>query len=107
MIERSLSCATGGFPAIWHNEVGDITAEKLTEICSNVVVEQHLERLTGEFLALRTSISRYEGRHDISANGVWAGRFAKAFFDAQSLRKIYFCPSTKCVQEARKGKKRC
>ena len=70
-VKHCLSCLTGGFPAIRHNELRDITAEMLTEVCSNVEVEPHLERLAGEFLALRTSISDNEGRLDISANGVW------------------------------------
>ena len=72
-VKHCLSCLTGGFPAIRHNELRDITAEMLTEVCSNVEVEPHLERLAGEFLTLRTSISGDEGRLDISANGVWGG----------------------------------
>ena len=82
-VEHCLSCPTGGFPAIRHNEVKDITAEMLTEVCSNVDVEPHLERLSDELLALRISISSDEGRLDISANGVWGGRFEKAFFDVR------------------------
>ena len=59
--EHCLSCPSGGFSAIRHNEVRDITAEILTEICSNVEVEPQLENLFGELLALRTSISGDEG----------------------------------------------
>ena len=39
-------------------------------------------------LALRTSISGDEGRHDVSANGVWGDVFEKAFFD---VREFIFC----------------
>ena len=60
----------------------------LTEVCSNVEVEPHSELLSDELLALRTSISGDEERFDISANGVWAGRFEKAFFD---LRVFNLC----------------
>ena len=80
-VEHCLSCLTGGFPAVRHNEVRDITAEMLTEVCSNVEVKPHLERLSGELLALRKSVSGDEGRLDLSANGVWGGNFEKAFFD--------------------------
>ena len=83
LVEHCLSCPAGGFPAIWHKEVRDIRAEMLTEVCSNVEVEPHLERLSGELLALRTSISGDKGRVDIPANGVWGGRFEKAFFDVR------------------------
>ena len=78
-----MSCLTGGFPAIRHNEVRDITEEMLTEVCSDVEVEPHLERLSGELLALGTSISGDEGRLDTSANEVWGGSFEKAFFDVR------------------------
>ena len=61
----------------------DIRAEILTEVCSKIEVEPHLERLSGELLALRTSISDDKGRFDIPANGVWGGRFEKAFFDVR------------------------
>ena len=80
-VEHCLSCPTRGFTAIRHNEVRDKTAEILTEVCSNVEVEHHLERLSGEFLALRTSISGDEGRLNVSANGIWGGRFEEALFD--------------------------
>ena len=36
----------GGFPSIWHNELRDITAELLTEICCSVGVEPTLQPLT-------------------------------------------------------------
>jgi len=32
-IEHALTCKTGGFPAVRHNEVRDITATLLTEVC--------------------------------------------------------------------------
>ena len=82
-VERCLSYLTGGVPDIWHGEVRDITAEMLTVVCSNVVVGPHLERLSGELLALRTSFNFDEGRLDISANGVWRDRFERAFFDVR------------------------
>ena len=56
-VEHCLSFPTPGFPAIRHNEVRDITAERLTKVCSNVEVEPLLEHLFGKFLALRTSIT--------------------------------------------------
>ena len=60
-----------------------ITAEMLIEVCSNVGVEPNLERLSGELLSLRTSISGVEGLLDISANGVCGSRFEKTIFDVR------------------------
>ena len=81
--EHYWSCPTGSYPAIRHNEVTDITAETLSEVCSNTEVEPHLECLSGELLALRKSISGSEGRFGVSANVVWGRRFEKPFFDAR------------------------
>ncbi len=35
-IDHSLSCPKGGFPSIRHNEIRDLTANLLTEVCNNV-----------------------------------------------------------------------
>ena len=71
----------GGFPSIRHNEVRDVTASLLTEICHNVSVEPHLQPLSGELLSLRTANSTDNARLDIACDGFWGGRFERAFFD--------------------------
>ena len=76
-IEHTLSCAKGGFPSIRHNEIRDITASLLSEVCSNVEIEPHLQPLTGEQLTLQTANREPNARLDIAANGVWGGRFKK------------------------------
>ena len=45
-VEHALSCARGGFPSIRHNEIRDITASLLTEVCHDVSVEPHLQPST-------------------------------------------------------------
>ena len=46
-VEHALSCPTGGFPIIRHNEIRDITASLMTEVCHSVSVEPLLQPLTG------------------------------------------------------------
>ena len=41
-VEHALGCPCGGFPSIRHNELRDITAELLTEVCHSVGVEPTL-----------------------------------------------------------------
>ena len=41
-IEHALSCPKGGFPSIRHNEVRDLTATLLTDVCHDVKVEPDL-----------------------------------------------------------------
>ena len=54
-LEHALSCPTGGYTTIRHNEVRDLTASMLREVCHDVQVEHHLQPLTGETMAHRTA----------------------------------------------------
>ena len=45
---QSLSCPRGGFPSIRHNEIRDITATLMSEVCHNVKIEPGLQPVTGE-----------------------------------------------------------
>ncbi len=76
-----LSCPTGGFPTIQHNELRDLTASMLSEVCHNVSIKPQLQPLTGETLNLASANSTQEARLDITANGVWGSRFERSFFD--------------------------
>ncbi|XP_064389143.1 uncharacterized protein LOC135337174 [Halichondria panicea] len=80
-IEHVLSCPRGGFPSIRHNEIRDITADLLTEICHDVSVEPDLQPLTGETLAHRTANISNGARLDVSMKGFWGGRQEKTFLD--------------------------
>ena len=80
-IQHALSCHKGGFPTLRHNEVRDLTATLLTEVCHNVSVEPHLQPLTGEDLAGASAISTNGARLDVAADGFWGGRHERAFFD--------------------------
>ena len=54
-VEQTLGCPCGGFPSIRHNELRDITAELLTEVCHSVGVEPILQPLTGEQFSYRSA----------------------------------------------------
>ena len=69
-LDHVLSCPTGGFPIIRHNEVRDITASLLSEVCSNVSMEPCLQPLTGEQLHLRSANSDPNARLDVATNFV-------------------------------------
>ena len=47
-VDHALSCPKGGFLSIRHNEVRDLTADLLTEVCHDVEVEPHLQPLNTE-----------------------------------------------------------
>ena len=70
-----LSCARGGYPSIRHNEIRDLTAHLLTEVCHCVSTEPTLQPITGEVFNHATAITE-DGAH-----GFWGGRLEHAFFD--------------------------
>lgn len=82
-IEHALSCPKGGFPSIRHNEIRDLTADLLTEVCSDVCIEPDLQPVGGEVLSGSSSNTQDGARLDIAANGFWGGRFERTFFDVR------------------------
>ena len=69
-VEHALSCSKGGFPSIRHNEIRDLTANLLTEVCNDVCIKLGLQPIDGEGLTDQDG-----ARLDIAANGFWGGRF--------------------------------
>jgi len=49
-ISHAFSCPHGAFPAIRHNNIRDLTASLMSEVCHDVKVEPVLQPLTGEAL---------------------------------------------------------
>ena len=82
-IDHCISCPKGSFPSLRHNEVRDLTAQMMSEVCNNVSVEPHLQPLSGEALCFKTANSDSNARLDIAANGFWGGRFECSFFDVR------------------------
>ena len=94
-VNHAMICPKGGFPSIRHNEVRDLTADLLTEVCHDVEIEPKMQELTGEHLLLRTANTEDGARLDIKARVFWENRWQCAFFDirvfypnAQSNRSI-------------------
>ena len=54
-IEHVLSCLKSGFPSIRHNEVRDLTATLLTNVCHDVKVEPDLQPLNNEAFHHKTA----------------------------------------------------
>ncbi len=85
-IDHALSCPNGGFPSIRHNEIRDLTANLLTEVCSDVCIEPELQPLSGEVLKGKTAICDEGTRLDIAANGFWGGRYERTFLTVSLLQ---------------------
>ena len=45
-VDHAMVCSYGGFPIIHHNEVCDLTATLLTEVCHNVATKPSLQPIS-------------------------------------------------------------
>ena len=82
-MEHILSCPKGRFPSIRHNEIRDITATLLSEVCHDVAIEPHLQALRGEAFPHATANIQDGARLDIVASRFWGGRFERTYYDVQ------------------------
>ena len=109
-VEHALSCSCGGYPSIRHNELQDITATLLTEVSNNVGIEPVLQKLSGEHLTQKTSISSDDAHLDIVAENFWGHNRQKTYFDVRVFNP--FCatlskvPLPQCYRRAELEKKR-
>ena len=70
----------GWLPSIRHNEIRDLTATLLTEVCSQVAVEPELQLVSQQDYPASANIQ--DGAPlDIAMNGFWGGRSERCFVD--------------------------
>ena len=79
-VDHAMICRHGGLTFIRHNELRDLTASWLHEVCHDVAVEPPLQPLTGEAIVPASANRKDDARADIHARGFW-GRRQGAFFD--------------------------
>ena len=84
-LQHALSCQKGGFVPIRHNQVRNITATLLNEICNDVQMEPQLQSLSGEHFGAKTA--KKDARLDISARGFWCSG-QKALFDVRVFNPV-------------------
>ena len=79
-IQHSISCKKGGFVSIRHNDLRDLLARIVSEVCKDTEIEPKLLPLSAEELHGRTTNRLNEAKLDIRAQGFW-NRDQQAFFD--------------------------
>ncbi|KAL5467485.1 hypothetical protein EMCRGX_G031714 [Ephydatia muelleri] len=77
-----------GYPTLRHNEIRNLTANLLSEVCHNVTIEPTLQPVTRETFKLASTITDIGARSDIAADGFWGGHFEKTFFDIRVLNPL-------------------
>ena len=71
-----------------HNEIRDITANLMTEVCHDVQIEPCLQPLTGESLVGASSNTSDGARLDIAVNGFWGGCFERTYRDVRVFNPL-------------------
>ena len=107
---HGLNCQRGGFVIIRHNEVRDLTAELLSEVCKDVSIEPTLTPLSGESFRSTNASMENDSRCDVAARGFWV-RGNKAFLDvrvfnpmAKSYSKQALSTTYNSLEKAKKDK---
>ena len=80
-VDHALVCMLGGYTHMRHNEVRNIEADLLKEVCRDVQLEPALIPLSGQHFG-RSANHQDMARLDVSARGFW-GPMEKAFFDVR------------------------
>ena len=91
-----------------HNEIRDLTASLLGEVCGDVQIEPTLIPLSGEAQLGKSANTSSEDRMDVSARGFWGDRFVRTMFECSDFPpKCPLCAHSSSQQpvcEAREGK---
>ena len=107
-VDHAMICPYGSFPIIRHNEVCDLTATLLTEVCHNVATEPSLQPISAETFPNATANTADDARLDVKARGFWC-RGQDTYFDvrvfypnASSYRSLSLSSPYKRHEDAKK-----
>ena len=92
-IDHALICKKGGFVSLRHNQIRDLEAHWLSEVCKGVETEPQLIPLIGETFEHKSTNTAPEARLDIFARGFWSS-LDSTFFDVRVLH--HGCKSNDC-----------
>ena len=66
-----------------HNEIRDLTASLLTEVCHDVSIEPGLQTITDEIFHGSSTNTQNGARLDVAMSGFWGSRYEKSFCDVK------------------------
>ena len=78
-----------------HNEIRDMLANMMDDVCHDVQIESKFQSLDGEIFSSNSTTTDDDAQLDIKANGLWSCRFSGLFFDAKVFNHhAKSCPKT-------------
>jgi hypothetical protein len=82
-VEHALSCPKGAFPTCRHNELRDITATVLSEVCPDVCIEPILQPVDGFVPRYASANTEDNARVDVRVKGFWGSDHQSTFLDVK------------------------
>ena len=92
--DHAMICRRGGYPTLRHNEVRNLVASALDEVCTDASVEPRLQQLRGDEALPSSTKKEDEARLDVKARGFWNNDGQDAFFDVRVFHP--FAPTYQC-----------
>ena len=87
-VDHAFTCPHGGFPTLRHNEIRDITASLMSEVCPNVASGPILQPVTNERFFHRSANTESGARLDVRAQGFWGVHHQQAYFDVRVFNPL-------------------
>ena len=82
-VDHAFTCPHGGYPILRHNEIRDITAQLMSEVCPNMATEPILQPVTNEHFFHRSANTGTDARLDVRSQGFWGIHHQQAYFDVR------------------------
>ena len=100
-LTHDLHSVKGWYTHLRHNEIIDVFANLMDDVCHDVQIEPKLQSLDGEIFSSNSNTTDDDARLDIKANGLWGSRFNRTFFDLKIFKPhAKSCPKT--IKDANK-----
>ena len=87
-VDHALTCPHGGYPILRHNEIRDITAQLMSEVCPNVATELILQPIINERFFHHSANTETGARLDVRAQEFWGIHHQQAYFDVHVFNPL-------------------
>ena len=68
-VDHAFTCSHGGYPILRHNEIRDITAQLMSEVCPNVATEPILQTVSNKQFVHHSANTKSAACLDVRAQG--------------------------------------
>ena len=100
-LTHALHRTKGGYTHLRHNEIRELFANLIDDVCHDVQIEPKFQSLDGEIFSSNSTTTDDDGRLEINANGLWGSRFNCTFFNVKIFNP-HAMSCTKTIKDAYK-----